>query len=126
MKVRDITTHHDGHGLNEAILVQAVGDVGPGGANHRYAIEYISGNVMTRIGTLQFQKGPRDEPGSTSGITEAALLAVLIDRLECFQAGPYACEENQQTLDALWVAMNAVHARAHARAERGVLGTYKP
>jgi hypothetical protein len=121
-----IQTHHDGHGLNESIVVQTTDEVGPGGAHHSYTLFKRNGsNREQELGYLQFQKGPVDEPGSTSGITEAALLAVLIDRLEAFQAGPYACEENQQALDNLRAAMTAVHARAHARAERGVLGTYK-
>jgi hypothetical protein len=122
-----IQTHHDGHGLNESISVQATDEIGPGGAYHSYGFYKINNesNQEQELGYLQFQKGPRDEPGSTSGITEAALLAVLIDRLEAFQAGPYHCEENQQALDNLRAAMTAIHDRAHSRASRGVLGTYK-
>lgn len=33
--MREITTHHDGHGLNESIEIEA-DDPGPGGASHHY------------------------------------------------------------------------------------------
>lgn len=116
--MREITTHHDGHGLNEDILVGTLDEPGPGGACHEYVL--VTGPNTT--GYLQFQKGPRDEYGSTPGVTEGAILAILIDRLESFQAGPYACEENAQTLYYLREALAWTKNRAHDRAARGVLG----
>lgn len=119
-----LTTHHDGHGLNETIKVIATDELGPGGAHHRYVFTAdVGGPSQESAGYLQFQKGPRGEEGSTPGVTEASVLAVLIDRLESFQAGPFACSENEAALGHLRAAMEWVHERAHARARRGVLGT---
>lgn len=116
--MRDITDHHDGHGLNESILITA-DDPGPGGASHNY-VAAIDG---VPVATIQFQEGPRNEPGSHPGITEAALLAILIDHLRSFQAGPYACRENAIQITHLEETLHWTKARADARAKRGVLGT---
>lgn len=116
---RKLTAHFDGHGLNESLLIETdAPDPNAGGAAHLYDFA-VSGVV---VGRIQFQHGPRAVEGSTPGVTEAAVLAVLIDRLESFQAGPYACEENTTTLHHLDAALRSVKARADARAKRGVLG----
>lgn len=118
--MRLIDLHHDGHGLNESIVIEA-DEYGPGHASHRYNLS-IDG-VM--VGVIDFQKGPRNVEGSTPGITEAALLAVLIDRLQGFQAGEYSCRENAIVLTKLEECLHWAKARADARAKRGVLGTYQ-
>lgn len=125
MSTHEVKTHYDGHGLNESIRVVATDEVGPGGAYHSYGFYKRTDlkNQEKELGYLQFQKGPRDVEGSTSGVVEAAVLAVLIDRLECFQAGPYACDENREALEHLYEAMHYIKLRAHHRASRGVLGT---
>jgi len=115
--MRTIDTHHDGHGLNESIAITA-DELGPGGASHRYELS-IAGQP---IGVIQFQKGPRHEPGSTPGATEAAIAAVLIDRLQRFQEGPFACRENAIQLTHLEDVLHWTRHRADARARRGVLG----
>jgi hypothetical protein len=117
--MRQITDHHDGHGLNESITIEA-DDLGPGGASHKYEMRMKGYSV----GALQFQEGPRNVDGSIDGLTEAALVAVLIDRLRGFQAGPYACRENAIQLTKLEEVLHWTRARADARAKRGVLGTY--
>lgn len=125
--MRTIDDHHDGHGLNESILIEA-DELGPGGASHRYNLVIaglgVPGSPKT-VGTIQFQEGPRNEDGSTPGVTEAAIVAVLIDRLRGFQAGPYACRENAIQLTKLEEVLHWTKARADARAKRGVLGQYK-
>lgn len=117
--MRTIDTHHDGHGLNESILIEA-DEFGPGNASHQYTLSIEGRNV----GAIQFQDGPRNVEGSKAGVTEAALLAVLIDRLRCFQDGPYSCRENAIQLTKLEEVLHWTKARADARAKRGVLGTY--
>lgn len=118
--MRDITLHHDGHGLNESIEVTAMDEIGPGGAHHCY--EFWSKDGPS-LGFLFFQRGPRGEHGSTLGVTEAAVLAVLIDRLQDFQDGPYECAENEEVLYHLSEALVWVKNRARHRAARGVLGS---
>lgn len=116
-ETRTIDDHHDGHGLNESIDI-VTDDPDGSGAAHRYDL-FIDGNS---IGFIQFQRGPRNEPGSTPGATEAAVLAVLVDRLRGFQAGPYSCRENAIQLTKLEECLHWTKARADARAKRGVLG----
>jgi hypothetical protein len=128
--MRAITTHHDGHGLAEKIDLRA-GEPGPGGASHWYAADIadiygadraIYGSVLD----VQYQLGPRNEPGSTPGVIDSVVLAIVRDRMEAFQAGPFACPENQVVLDHVVAAMDALKARADNRATRGALGTVKP
>lgn len=118
--LRELDGHHDGHGLNESIRITAdVRDSLTGGnASHYYKLE-IDGQS---VGVLQFQHGSRNVAGSKPGVTEAALLTILIDRLEGFQAGPFACVENEQQLDLLRAALALTKMRADERARRGVLG----
>ena len=71
---------------------------------------------------LSFQNGPIKEAG-VNGISQEALIAVLLDRLEGFQSGQYACRDNQLALDHLQYARLVLHKRAMDRAARGVEGT---
>lgn len=105
---------HDAH-----IDVLALDEPGPGGACHLYAIEY-----HTPISAVQipFQKGPIGEVG-INGITNEALIAVVIDRLRGFQSGQYACRENALALTNLEQAMHWLHHRTRHRTSRGVEGT---
>lgn len=127
--------HHDGLGLNDRITIEVdARDGNAGGASHRYvATMDISPDVVGEEGgpqssdiivlDIQFQHGPRHEPDSVPGVTEAAVLAVLIDRMRGFQAGPFACRENALALTHLEDALHWVQHRARDRARRGVLGT---
>lgn len=114
---RVLTDHYDGHGLNESIALVADEPDGSG-ASHAYTAT-ITGVEVARV---QFQKGPRNVEGSIPGMTEAALLAILIDRLRGFQAGPYSSRENAINLTKLEECLHWTRARADARAKRGVLG----
>lgn len=116
--MKSLTTHHDGHGLTEDIKVEAVGEVGPGGAYHRYEFW----NKEDYVGFLQFQEGPRNEEGSTPGVLSVAVLAVLEDISDAFQHGPYPSDENEEALYHIREAMNSLKKRADNRARRGVLG----
>lgn len=118
-KERRITTHHDGHGLTESIEIYADAP-GPGGASHYYQIEFEGGEPVQ---VIQFQEGPRGDRDSKAGIVEGVLLAILIDRLEAFQNGPYVCRENAIAKTHLEEALMWIKQRAHNRAQRGVLGT---
>lgn len=117
--MREITTHHDGHGLNESLGIKAdEQDPNAGGASHDYSV-CTQDNEVAHV---QFQHGPRNVEGSVAGVTEAVLYAILIDRLQGFQAGPYACRENAIQLTKLEECLHWTKARADARAKRGVLG----
>lgn len=54
------------------------------------------------------------------GINNEVLLAVVIDLLEGFQSGPFACEEKAFALKKAKDALNALHSRTRERVARGV------
>lgn len=117
--MRDITTHQcPGDENATSVLVQAEEELGPGGAPHCYRMRCSHTVGSTHI---QFQSGPINEVGP-NGITMEALLAVVKDRLEHFQNGPYPCEENARALDAVNAALAALHERTAKRLARGVEG----
>ena len=111
---RTLDTHHDGHGLNESIIIHADGP--------KEMTMLDSDGAGLVVASIQFQQGPRNEAGAVAGITEGALYAVLIDRLKGFQAGPFACRENAIQLTKLEECAMWARARADERAKRGVLG----
>ncbi len=116
MKV--ITTHHDGHGLNECIAITSDDEVGPGGAHHLYVATVGDAEVFR----LQMQKGPRNEAGSIPGMTTEAVLAVVADILADFQKGPFPSRETALVITKVEEAMHWCRARADERARRKVLG----
>ena len=117
---RTISDHFDGHGLADSIHVVA-DELGPGGASHTYRA-YVGDVEVARV---QFQKGPRNEPGSTPGVLDGVLLAIVIDRMRCFDAGDYRCRENSLVRTKAEEALHWLKHRADERARRSVLGTYQ-
>lgn len=129
---RELTTHKV-NGLNEALKIQVLDEPGAGGACHRYKIgaplkdpaeKYPSENaqLMRSHVDIHFQDGPIAEAG-VNGVSNEALLAVVIDRLEGFQSGKFACRENAIALTKLQEAMHWMNHRTRARVARGVEGT---
>jgi hypothetical protein len=118
---------HKVNGLNEAIDIVAEDERGPGNANHFYTI-VVNRNGMPLTDAqikpiaLPFQNGGIAEVG-VNGISNEALLAIVIDRMQGFQAGPFACRENALALTKLEEAMHWLHHRTRARVARGVEGT---
>jgi hypothetical protein len=121
-----ITTHHDGHGLNESLAIYK-DEPGPGGASHYYSVQIVGEGINPRdvAAFVQFQKGPRNEPDSIPGVTELALLAIVRDRLESFNAGEFRCRQNAISITKIEEAMHWLKDRADERARRGVLGSYR-
>ena len=118
---REILTHRAPNELNNAIRIFVFDDPGPGGANHHYQIE-IAARHGTQVLDVQFQKGPVQEQGVNGGSIEA-LAAVVIDRLEGFQSGPYACDNNADALAHFTAGLEILKARTAGRQARGVEGT---
>jgi hypothetical protein len=101
-------------------LVIRVGDEpGAGGANHNYRFCGLADASTIRI---VFQDGPVKEHG-INGVTECGLLAIVADRLRCFQEGPYATEENETALHCVEEALEMLHIRTRYRLARAVEGT---
>lgn len=80
--------------------------------------------VYYTVQRISFQNGPVKEAGY-NGNSHEALLAILLDRLEGFQAGPYKCHDNEVALDHLQSARLWLHKRTMDRLARGVEGTHQ-
>jgi hypothetical protein len=126
-------TSHKVNGLNEAIEISVLDAPGQGGASHCYRVHIPMLDPVESFVTensrrsrahcdIHFQEGPIAEAG-LNGISNEALLAVVEDRLKCFQAGPYACRENALALTHVQDAMHWLHHRTRERVQRGVEGT---
>lgn len=117
---REITAHR-GNGLNEAIIITAVdASDAAGDACHIYELHFTQGSGKSV--RLEFQNGPIKEAGY-NGISNEALLAVVIDRLESFQSGPFACEDNAAALKSVQRGLNRLLKRTQTRIQQGVEGT---
>jgi hypothetical protein len=120
-------TDHKLNGLNEDLHIAVCDEPGQGGACHVYSIA-IGNNPGTDEGgvnekcRIEFQNGPIKEAG-VNGISQEALLAVLIDRLRSFQAGPFACRENAIALTHFEEGLMWLQKRTRDRLARGVEGT---
>lgn len=124
-RFRELTAHKT-NGCNEAIEIRVLDEPGSGGACHQYAIvvpDRLSPTGRVHL-PIPFQNGPIAEAG-TNGITHEALLAILIDRLEGFQGGQYACAENANALADLKTALYWLQSRTKKRVQRGVEGTHR-
>lgn len=114
-----LNTIQKDHNLNN---VYAVGDIGPGGAYHKYNIKRMDddGTVLSKC--IQFQEGPRKEETSIPGVLDVDLLEIVRHRLTSFQNGEFACDENAEALKYVTMALEALNLRVKNRASRGVLG----
>lgn len=119
-------TGHKVNPANDVLRVLVLDDPGSGGANHHYEIQIPSRspeNSTADAYPIRFQNGPIAEAG-VNGLTHEALLAILIDRMEGFQGGPYASDDNEEALQAMRTAQTALQRRTKARMARGVEGTH--
>ena len=112
-------TDHIVNPVNDRIQISVMDEPGAGGANHYYAVD-VDGSENGL--DVRFQNGPIAENG-VNGVTQEVLLAIVIDRLRSFQAGPYACSENGEALAHAEQSLEALKARTKARMVRGVEGT---
>lgn len=119
-------TGHKVNPANDVLKVLVHDEPGSGGAHHDYSIGIPSQDPNSTATTIpiRFQNGPIAEAG-VNGLTLEALLAILIDRMEGFQGGPYASADNQEALDAMRTAQTALQRRTLARMARGVEGTHE-
>ena len=127
---------HKVNPANDRIDITVMDEPGAGGANHRYELtgfdtannpsnkdEAGYASSFSRQ-VLIFQNGPIAEVG-VNGVTQEVLLAIVIDRLRSFQAGPYACREDALALTKIEEAQHWLLSRTRARIARGVEGTHK-
>jgi len=113
-------TSHKVNECNESLDIFVADEPGQGGACHEYRVEHPN----RQIASISFQNGPIKEVG-VNGVTQEALLAIVEDRLICFQVGPYACRENAVALTKIQEAMMWLQKRTRDRIARGVEGTHE-
>ncbi len=108
-------------------IVKAGDQPGPGGARHNYVVVKKLQEGETEQQTLahiDFQNGPIKEAG-VNGVMDENLIAIVIDRLMGFQAGPYKCAENQEALEFFQAGLDALKSRTAKREKQGIEGTHK-
>jgi hypothetical protein len=113
--MREVTDHRL-NPANDAITIEVLDEPGAGGANHTYRV--TGGGVCHHI---NFQNGPIGEAG-VNGLTNEVLLAIVIDRLRSFQAGPFKCEHNKFALSRIEEGLHWLQERTRERQARGVEG----
>ncbi len=80
---------------------------------------------MMGLMNINFQHGPVKVAGR-NGVSEEALIAILIDRLESHQKWDYfACDENNVAIRCLQNAWDSLKSRTKDRQDRGVKGTLR-
>lgn len=118
------------YGQHRFTNVWCVDEKGDGGAYHEYVVHDVNAyDAYTPYGDgphaiIHFQKGPVAKAGKNGCFMED-LLDIVRHRLECFQAGPFACAENADALDHVIKALDALNRRTRDRQQRGVEGTDK-
>lgn len=120
-------TDHPFPGCNESLRIGVLDEPGPGGASRRYVIYVANDEFNEELNAalaeyIDFQSGSVKEAG-LNGVTNEALLALIIDRLRCFQGGSFPCRENALALTKCQEAMFWLQHRTRDRLARGVEGT---
>lgn len=128
--MRELTDHIVSGDQAVQLQIEVTDEPGAGGANHEYRIMLPTPEntdpTSTRVNAylISFQNGPIREVG-VNGITQEALLAIVIDRLRSFQKGPYSCRENAIALTHCEDALMWLQRRTVERIKRGVEGTHQ-
>lgn len=112
--------YHKINPVNDTLDISVVDDPGAGGACHVYRVEPQE-SVNCEVLEIKFQNGPIGEVG-VNGVTQEVLLAVVIDRLRSFQAGPFSSRENALALTKCEEALHWLQQRTLDRMRRGVEG----
>lgn len=106
-------------GSHRFTQVMVCDEPGQGNACHSYSVENME--TGEKYAEVSFQNGPVKEFG-VNGCHQEDLLAIVIHRLESFQAGNFKCRENALALTKLEEAMHWLNHRTAKRQARGVEG----
>jgi len=123
---REIVSHRTNR-VNERLRVEALDEPGPGGACCLYAVSWegdgeAEGDAReTGAVVLTFHAGADDRP---NGVTNEALLAVVMDRLEGFESGRQASHEGTVAKGLVRRALEILRTAEQRR--RAAAGTDQP
>jgi len=116
---------HEGSALNNAITIVSDERDESGGAHYYQASIDSPVHIAPVVQCIiRFQTGPLKEAG-LNGISDEALLAIVVDRLEGFNEGPYRCRENSLAITHIQEALHWLQHRTNSRQRRGVEGTHQ-
>ena len=110
---------------NDHTQIGVLDEPGAGGACHRYVVvrkRELKSQPQEPLTQVTFQEGPIKESG-VNGCQQEDLLAIVVDRLEHFQKGPFPCEQNERALTLVRNALNVLQACTRERQQRGVEGS---
>lgn len=116
MKIREINAHV----VTECSLprerVQTLGQAGPGGAYSLYRLTAFDENGLPSrpVQFLKFQTG-NPYRSRINGTTNEVLLAIVLDRLGCFQGGQFPCAENAEAIELIEDALEILKDRTRRR-----------
>lgn len=116
-----LITYHKINPANERLDIEVRDEPGAGGASHEYAVTHANSAGADDLAHISFQNGPISESG-VNGVTQEILLAIVIDRLRSFQAGPFSCRENALALTKCEEALLWLNNKTRERVARGVEG----
>ena len=128
--MRTLTDHIVPGSATDNLTITVADNPGSGGACHAYRIDGFNTESnpsnpfpagCSGLAVL-FQNGPIGETKQMNGITNEALVAIVIDRMRGFQSGPYSCRENAIALTHLEEALMWLQKRTRDRIARGVEG----
>lgn len=116
--MRQLNVHKE-NPVNELVTVTVIDS--PEGAPTTYQVTVPAGPNTT----LNFQNGLVSEVG-VNGVTNEALLAIVLDRLQAFQKGSFACRENALAITKIEEALMWLLWRTSRRIAAGTEGTKLP
>lgn len=124
-------TDHKINGLNDYIDVVALDAPAQNGASHRYELR-LTTKLGLQLHAIAFQEGPIGGPADVNGISNEALLAIVLDRLRGFQGdlaaktgnagGQFRCRENALAITHIEEGLMWLQKRTQDRLARGVEG----
>lgn len=113
--MREVTTHRIDD--DEPIRIFPTGPINQAGVKNRYAALILDGEAIANIlCSINFQDGHPDVHGR-NGVTLETLLAVCHDRLTCFQAAAFPCEQNAEAIQHIERALEALKDRTREQHE---------
>lgn len=107
------------HTDKNGVYVNAISQLADGTPVEGHVYTFGAG---TTAGSIEFQRGPVKENG-VNGLTNEALLAVVLHRLGVLNRPPYNCRENALAITKIEEALHWLDHRTKAREVRGVEGT---
>jgi len=124
---RPLSDHRNNKFNRECVEVFTVDGRQADNAHHVYRIEVYDrydgkpDQGMVAYCDISFQNGGLKEVGP-NGITDQALIAIVLDRVRSFNDGPYRCRENSMMITKLEEALMWGEKRGNDRARRNVEG----